>query len=275
MTDEYSAILSVPYARMHESINSPRYQWDCLGRGKEPFVIFQQTLEGAGCFSIDGRTYEVPAGSAFVSMVPEEARYFYPPDGRKPWVFCWLNFYGALGVELWRRMREQFGPVIHIPPDSAVIAQLTRLARKIRERKFTDRYEAGAEAYAFYMNYWREAAQPLRAHSDPVAEAVQTCRNHFRDPISVKELAAQCKLSREHFSRIFKESEGISPAAYLRKQRLEAAAEMLPLSRIPLEEVALRTGFYSARHLMKAFGRAYGKTPQQYRREGHSPSKKQ
>ena len=137
-----------------------------------------------------------------------------------------------------------------------------------------DRYEAGAEAYAFYMNYWREASRPLRAHSDPVAEAVQTCRNHFRDPISVKELAAQCKLSREHFSRIFKESEGVSPAAYLRKQRLEAAAEMLPLSRIPLKEVALRTGFYSARHLMKAFARAYGKTPQQYRREALASSKK-
>jgi len=273
--EEDKAILSVPYAESLATANSSRYQWDCHCRGNVPFVIFQYTLEGTGCFCLDGRTYEVPAGSAFISLVPEQARYFYPPDSHEPWTFCWMNFYGGLGLDLWRRMREQFGPVIRIPPRSAVAVQLVSLARKIADRKFADRYEAGAEAYAFYTNYWREAGQPLRGRTDPVAEAVQICRNHFRDPISIKELAARCKLSREHFSRIFKEREGVPPAAYLRKQRLAAAAEMLHLSRLPLKEVALRTGFYSARHLMKAFGRAYGKTPQQYRREALSTSKRQ
>lgn len=273
MSDEYSAILSAPYASSRQTVNSPRYQWDCFNRGNVPFVIFQHTLEGRGCFSVEGRVHELPAGSAFIALVPEQGRYFYPPDAHEPWAFCWMNFYGGLAMDLWRRLREQFGPVIHIPPQAAVITQLLGLAGKIAERKFTDRYEAGAEAYTFYMNYWREAVQPLRAQADPVAEAVQICLTHFRDPITIKELAAGCNLSREHFSRIFREKQGIGPASFLRRQRLSAAAEMLQLSRLPLKEVALRTGFYSARHLMKAFSRAYGKTPQQYRRRALSKSK--
>ena len=94
MLDEYSTLLTAPYARGLEVINSSRYQWNSFERGKEPFVIFQYTLEGIGAFSLKNRTYEVPAGSAFISLVPERARYFFPPDSRQPWSFCWLNFYG-------------------------------------------------------------------------------------------------------------------------------------------------------------------------------------
>lgn len=266
MRDETEALLSMPYSNSMEMVHSPRYQWDCFDRGNVPFVILQFTLKGRGCFSTRGRTHDVPAGSAFVSLVPEQARYFYPPDAREPWAFSWLNFYGALSLDLWGRLRERFGPVIQLPLRSAAGMQLVSLAKRVAERKFADRYEASAEAYAFYTNCWREAAQPRREQADPVAAVLQFCRDHFRDPVSVKELAAQSNLSREHFSRVFKESQGVSPAAYLRKQRLLAAAEMLRSTSLPIKEVALRTGFYSARHLMKSFARVRGETPQQYRR---------
>jgi len=272
--DEYGPILSGLYAKPHEVVNSSRYQWNCFDRGKVPFVIFQYTLEGSGCFTLDGETHEVPAGSAFISLLPENGRYFYPPEKREPWIFCWLNFYGEWGLDLWARLRRQFGPVVHIPRQSAVEAELLGFARKVVERKFADRYEAGAEAYSFYINYWRELAQPRRTRADPVEEAVRICRHHYRDPVSVKELAAQSNLSREHFSRLFKERQGVSPAAFLREQRLRAAAQMLQYSPLPVKEVALRTGFYSARHLMKAFTRAYRQTPQQYRRRKTKPGKK-
>jgi len=266
MLDEYRHLIFGSYAVERETVGSSRYQWNCFDRGKEPFVILQYTFEGTGCFSSRGKTHEVPAGSAFISLVPEQARYFYPAESREPWTFCWLNFYGGLSLDLWGSLRRRFGPVIHLPPASAMAAQLAGLARKIALRKFADRYEASAESYAFYVNCLRELSQPGQARLDPVSVALQIYRNHFRDPVSTKELAAQCHLSREHFSRIFKERQGISPAAYLRGQRLQAAAEMLRLTPLPLKEVALRTGFYSARHLMKAFMRLHGETPHRYRR---------
>lgn len=265
MLDEYSAILSSPYGKPRETISSARYQWDSMNRGKDPFVIFQYTLEGCGGFEWQGRSHDVPPGSAFISVVPEQARYFYPPESREAWTFCWLNFYGDLGLKLWVTLRERFGPVIQIPLGSALEAQLVGLAEKAFRRKFTDRYEAAAEIYSLYMNCWREAAQPKRARIDSVEEAVRICKSQFRDPISVKELAARCHLSREHLSRVFRERQGVSPAEFLRGQRLEAAAQILRHSSLPVKEVALRSGFYSARHLMKAFTRSHGRTPQQYR----------
>jgi len=273
MKDENEILLSVPYGCGMESVRSPRYQWNCTGRGNVPFVILQYTLKGRGSFSQHGKMYDIPAGSAFISLLPEPARYGYPPSSDEPWTFCWLNFFGELSLNLWGRLRERFGPVIHLPLQSDAGLQLVSLAKRVEARNFADRYEAGAEAYSFYTNCWRELAQPRRHPVDPVSAVLHVCRNHFRDPVSVKELAAQCNLSREHFSRVFKSIKGIPPAEFLRNQRLQAATEMLQSTPIPVKEVALRTGFSSARQLMKSFARIHGETPQQYRRRKLKPGK--
>ena len=258
---EDEALLSVPFGSSKDVQNSTRYDWHCQGRGLVPFVILQYSLAGLGRFRIGGASYDVPAESAFIAILPERARYFYPPDAREPWAFCWLNFYNSLGVNLWKRLRNRFGPVIHLPATSSAGLNLVRLVRLIENRTFADRFEASQEAYAFYMSCWRQLSHPAQTGNGAVAAAIQYCREHFRDPISIKELAGQSDLSREHFSRLFKEQAGISPGSFLRTQRLEAASGLLAGSALPLKEIALRCGFSSARQFVNAFRKSRGKLP--------------
>lgn len=258
---EHETLFSIPFATSRETRNRARYDWNCEGRGNTPFVILQYSLAGLGRFQIGGVTHDVPAESAFIALVPEKARYFYPPEGGQPWTFCWLNFYNPFSIELWRKFRTQFGPVIRLPATSTAALNLRRLARLVDTRKFPDRFEISQEAYTFYMSCWRQLSHPAYAGDGAVAAAVRYCREHFRDPMSIKELASQSDLSREHFSRLFKEHVGMAPGSFLRMQRLEAAADLLAGSSLPLKEIALRSGFFSTRQFVNAFRKARGKSP--------------
>lgn len=88
--------------------------------------------------------------------------------------------------------------------------------------------------------------------------------------MTVKELASECGLSREHFSRIFTRQLGVSPAMWLRQRRLTVAATLLreDPSR-PLALIAREAGFAHGRQLMTAFRRAYGMTTEEYRLREH------
>jgi transcriptional regulator GlxA family with amidase domain len=59
---------------------------------------------------------------------------------------------------------------------------------------------------------------------------------------------------------------GKTPAAYLQQLRLGEAEGLLRDTHLPLREVALRSGFYSARHLMRTFQRVHGRSPSRLRK---------
>ncbi len=227
-------------------------------------MIFQATRRGEGRFQYEGRDHAVPRGSAFVALVPEASRYFYPPEAREPWVVSWINFYGEMGVRLWTGLRERGGPVVALSP--AAQRMLERLAVQACSRR-PDRYALSAAAYAFYLEVVRRLPPPrLGLHPSPLEGALAHLRRHYREPLRVKEAAAVAGMSREHFTRLFMKETGESPAAYLRRLRLETAARLLRATALPVAEVALRSGFPNAAKLGALFRRRYRLTPTAYRR---------
>lgn len=242
-------IVSVPYASAFEKRKNARYRWTCSERGNVGFVILQRTLSGRGLFDCQGIEHEVPAGHAFVSVVPEDAEYRYPADSKEPWAFDWINFYGKLAIDFWTQFRKDHGPVIPLEGRSIAGSALTRLIRSVEQRSFVDPFEASEQGYQFWMLLQRQLFESQRATPGTREPVLQYCRQQYHIPITVKELAAQAGMSREHFTRRFRTEHGISPAAYLRERRLEIAREMIATTDVPLRDIALRCGFSSPRQL--------------------------
>jgi len=264
--------ISLPYFQANETVSTTRYRWNCHGRGTEPFVILQWTLSGEGVFENRRGAQRVPTGHAFLAIVPEPSSYYYPPDAAEPWVFSWMNWYGAMACDLFRRFQARFGSVVPLSPRGGAGAALRRLTAASKRTAPHERLQVSLLSYAFALEWWREAAGPAQGAEDRLSRAAQFCRQHFREPLGVKEIAHEAGMSREHFSRVFVEKMGEPPAAFLRRLRVNEAAILLRETEIPLREVAMRSGFYSTRHLMRTFQRVFGVGLSEYRRKETMPS---
>lgn len=244
-------MMSIPYSIYEERRTTPRYNWNNDSRGNDPYVIFQYTLEGAGAFELNGVTYPVEAEHAFLAIVPERSRYFYPPQASEPWVFRWFNIYGDFAIELWRDFRSKFGAAPTLPFGSAAERIFREIVHIVATQRNPDIYIIGEMAYQLYLTWGRQlqSQQSYPNRIDPVREAEKFCLQHFRRPIAVKEIASHVGLTREHFTRLFRERHRVGPAAYLRSIRLKEARRLQRTTGMPLKELALRTGFPSARQL--------------------------
>jgi AraC family transcriptional regulator len=89
-------------------------------------------------------------------------------------------------------------------------------------------------------------------------------QEQIADKHSIELLAAKVNLSPFHFARMFKESFGESPAAYITRKRIDEVKRHLGSS-LPLSEVSLITGFSQQSHMTKNFKVHTGMTPARYR----------
>lgn len=89
---------------------------------------------------------------------------------------------------------------------------------------------------------------------------------HFRDPLTLTELARKLGVSKFHLSHVFSEKFGQSFSSYLTKIRLACACGMLAETARSVTEIAEESGFESQRTFFRVFRQQYEETPLQYRR---------
>lgn len=99
-------------------------------------------------------------------------------------------------------------------------------------------------------------------------------RGNLSRRITLDDLAGIAGYSRFHFVRAFKDSIGMPPYAFLVRQRVHAAQEMLRGGDRPIAEIAQQTGFGTHAHFSARFREVAGMTPAEYRRRtrGGCPS---
>jgi transcriptional regulator GlxA family with amidase domain len=83
-------------------------------------------------------------------------------------------------------------------------------------------------------------------------------------------LAARASMSGRHFSRVFTEQVGETPARYVERVRVEAARVELESTPSSLDQIARHCGLGTAESLRRAFQRRVGVSPDAYRRRFHS-----
>ncbi len=85
-------------------------------------------------------------------------------------------------------------------------------------------------------------------------------------PITIGEIARRVASSPRQLQRSFSEVGGLSFRAYLREVRMSRAADLLSSTDIPVSEVARHVGYREHSQFTKAFKRAHGATPSEFRR---------
>jgi AraC family transcriptional regulator, transcriptional activator FtrA len=88
---------------------------------------------------------------------------------------------------------------------------------------------------------------------------------HLDGPLPVSRLARQASMSPRTFARRFRAEMGVTPARWVREQRVRRAQVLLETTGEPVEAVAHRSGFTDAAALRACFARRLGTTPTGYR----------
>ncbi len=97
------------------------------------------------------------------------------------------------------------------------------------------------------------------------ATKVQTLlAQNMTEPPSLKEIGLKVGCSPCYLSRIFSQEVGMTIPQYLRRVRLEKAAELLRRGEMNVTEVALEVGYDSLSHFSQAFCQQMGCCPSMY-----------
>jgi len=89
--------------------------------------------------------------------------------------------------------------------------------------------------------------------------------DNYLEDLNLEDLASLAFLSKYHFLRCFKHVYGISPYQYVIQRRLAHSQTLLDDSQKTLSEIAYQTGFIDRRAFNRAFRKAFGHLPAEYR----------
>jgi AraC-like DNA-binding protein len=169
---------------------------------------------------------------------------------------------------------------LHLPPQRW--EEIERKVNGVREEIMRSREECAPDAailartrfFDFLVTlarWWNEQRTPqtpgaVSYRNVELAEVLRFCEAHFREPISVPQLAARMFLSPSRFSEIWKREMGVPPGEYLRRLRLNRAQELLKTTKHSASDIAHDCGFSDATQFSRAFRSAFGITPSDYRK---------
>ncbi len=96
---------------------------------------------------------------------------------------------------------------------------------------------------------------------DRVAKVREALLADLEQPPDLAELAKLCGCNPQYLSRTFSEAAGTTISLYLRRLRIERAAELLSSGRMNASEAALEVGYRSLSHFSQAFREEKGSPP--------------
>jgi AraC-like DNA-binding protein len=127
-------------------------------------------------------------------------------------------------------------------------------------------------------NQWANGFAPGRAAVDVRAKrsvgalgpALSYVESNYAEKIHLATAAKLCHLSPFQFSRNFKKENGLTFRAFVVRQRIQRAAQLMTESAVSVTEAAFVVGFNDLSYFARMFRRQLGVSPSHYRSESES-----
>ena len=102
--------------------------------------------------------------------------------------------------------------------------------------------------------------------SDSLAPVTEWMLDNLSEDLSIEQMARRALMSSRTFARRFRDDVGTTPAAWLNRQRILQAQQLLETTELGFETIAQQTGFGTAAVLRHHFLKVLQTTPTSYRR---------
>jgi len=241
-------------------------------------------VEGRGRQRVNGQAFDLEPGMVF--LLKDEERHSFE-DCRGLIVYnalayrstfeTWLAELAPLAgyqylfhLEPGRLGADHRGPYLTL--DHGEILEARRLLESMeREQRYReDGFGLALQGLflqlaTLIMRRYRRKAVTQSGQYNRIAAAIAALHQDYCRPVSIAALARACHLSERQFLRVFRDVHGVSPTAWILRQRLAKARVLLAGGGSPVGAVASDCGFPDSNYFARAFRRAYGQSPTQAR----------
>lgn len=121
--------------------------------------------------------------------------------------------------------------------------------------------------------YLKKAKAPLEP-SVKMPAVIEYVMENYPRKIDIPKLASMVSLSVKQFERKFKQEYGEVPVRYIQRIRLDAARQLLAMTRLPIAQISRETGFYDSSHFAHQFQKYTGLSPSAFRNRHQQPSRR-
>lgn len=233
--------------------------------------------QGSGYFdSMETGLIEFRAPAAFLLLPGTWHRY--KPESQTGWTEHWVSLNGEY---LFRLARRNVFSATEPFFENCQLDELIQIHNKMWDHLQKSSLSnspilttMGLELLAHIIESRKAANQPIDpSHSeqhvtDPlVAQALHEIWSHSHRNISVEQIVKQLPVTRRTLERKFNEQRGHCIGKELLLCRLARAKHMLTATSLPIEHIALASGFSGADRLGKTLRQFENMTPSQYRKK--------
>lgn len=246
-----------------------------FGPAARNHYLFHLCLSGTGTLYADNEkgesvTYQVKSGQGFMLFPHQICTYIADHD--IPWEYAWLEFDGLRAKETVELAGFCPGQPIYRAHNKNIAQTMRNEMMYIVDHKDASPFQLIGHLYLFMDSLMRSAVSTQNAKGSSlrdfyIKEAVSFIEQNFQNDISVEDLAAICGLNRSYLGKIFHESMGKSPQAFLISYRMTKATELLKLTDLSIADIGNAVGYPNQLHFSRAFKNVYGISPRQWRYE--------
>ncbi|MEO0515523.1 MAG: AraC family transcriptional regulator [Planctomycetota bacterium] len=235
---------------------------------KRHFVL-KVSLGQGGVYGDKSRTVAMNPGDAVLREFGNTEVWDHNnPDHTDDWEFIGLIFHGRSALTTCRALCNRYGHLLRLPLEGTAVRNLLALSDQPTQRIDMPATAGVKLVIDLLMAMAREAE---RAHLEPrsdrlIHKITDYIIANMTEDYSVAQLAQAHDVSREHLTRVFKQSLGQSPHEFITHARIQEACRLLSYTGLPTKAIASRVGFQSMSTFFRAFRQVLESTPTQYRR---------
>lgn len=98
-----------------------------------------------------------------------------------------------------------------------------------------------------------------------VDSAIKYLKENYNSDIKLEDMAMRSFVSKNYFSKLFKETTGINFSDFVQKLRIDGACNLLKTTDMNVTDIAYEVGFNDIKFFYEVFKKITSKTPGQYR----------
>lgn len=231
-------------------------------------------ISGEGTHIFNGNPYPLTRGSLFL-VTPSDFHMLCPTPGSTMEVFNVIFSHEMIAQDTHGLLFSQLGRYMTVLADrecDAMEAEFRRLSAETSNRGLGHLLVVHGTLQRILVDLTRKCVgdgdtsdhQAITSQSGRLHNALVYIHHHFREPITLADVAAQATLSPNYFSECFHTTSGTSFQTYLKGLRLRFAMSLLCASDLSVTDVCYASGFSTLSHFERAFKREFGQPPSAY-----------